>query len=422
MSIYLIIFILLVIAAAYEFFKGKTQQAIFWGAFGLLAVFLCLRYGQGSDYFGYNINYNLTPSLYQWKLLLSADVHGEAGWYLVNSIFRTFKIPFEVLVVLISAFELICIYRFINKHCTLKTVGLFLMYPTFFLTYAFSALRQGLVLFFFLGFLFDWYYEKKYCRYIICTLVCAFFHSSALVLLLPFASRLLPLNAKRSVLYAGCAFILGLAMQWIFPLIIPVFKTYIASNISILALLERLVTAALLFLLFHGKLEEKDSSATKTMYQLYLYALIFYLFFAWNSLISSRFTIYFKAFEIAFLCLGMTENASLSQTIGCIPALRFFKVQTKEISLKNLWKKLPRWISGIRMKYIVVAFSFLLTSWMYFKNINAYIQQGSYHSNINVWNYPYFTIFDREEIFEYRDTSYSISYLLNGWKEDVDEE
>ena len=51
MSLYLIVFVLLLAFSVYEYWKRQTQKWLYWIAFGILTVMLCLRYGQGTDYF-----------------------------------------------------------------------------------------------------------------------------------------------------------------------------------------------------------------------------------------------------------------------------------------------------------------------------------------------------------------------------------
>ena len=39
------------------------------------------------------------------------------------------------------------------------------------------------------------------------------------------------------------------------------------------------------------------------------------------------------------------------------------------------------------------------------KNINSYINQGNYYSDVNVLSYPYISIFNKDKLYEYRSKS-----------------
>ena len=41
---------------------------------------------------------------------------------------------------------------------------------------------------------------------------------------------------------------------------------------------------------------------------------------------------------------------------------------------------------------------------MTIKNISSYIDQGKYKDFVSVFNYPYITIFNKDRIWEYRNT------------------
>ena len=87
------------------------------------------------------------------------------------------------MVAVIALFQMLCIYRAIMKYSPYKLFSLLLVYPTIYLTYFFSAIRQGIVIAFFLGFMLEWIFTDKWLKYVVSCLVLATFHSSALVLL-----------------------------------------------------------------------------------------------------------------------------------------------------------------------------------------------------------------------------------------------
>jgi len=383
MSPYLIVFAGMVGFSVYEYRKGRTQDRLYWTVLFILGMMLCFRYAQGTDYYGYYVNYLLTPKIWNPVKVFTINIHGEIGWLLLCALGRGFGMPFDMLVFFISLFELCCIHRFVSRWCPLRTVALLLMYPTIYLTYAMSALRQGAVLLFFLGFLIGWFHEKKWKHYLIGTLVCMLFHSSAVVFLVLFALRWITLDGKWALILTGLSAAGGMMASWLLPKISSVFAFYATSSFSIAAIGERAVSLAVILYIFWDKLKDKKNrSILWLMLQIYLYGTIIYAFFMWNALISARFNVYFKAVEIMLFTVALLRP-------GKLPVL------------------------GIRNRDAVAVYLLLLTAVMYFKNINSYIQQGDFFEGTNVFNYPYFTIFDMDAVDAWRTIPYDFSKYLN---------
>lgn len=383
MSPYLIVFAGMVGFSVYEYRKGRTQDRLYWTVLFILGMMLCFRYAQGTDYYGYYVNYLLTPKIWNPVKVFTINIHGEIGWLLLCALGRGFGMPFDMLVFFISLFELCCIHRFVSRWCPLRTVAMLLMYPTIFLTYAMSALRQGMVLLFFLGFLIGWFHEKKWKHYLIGTFVCMLFHSSAVVFLVLFALRWITLDGKWALILTGLSAAGGMMASWLLPKISAVFAFYATSSFSIVAIGERAVSLAVILYIFWDKLKDKKNrSILWLMLQIYLYGTIIYAFFMWNALISARFNVYFKAVEVMLFTVALLRP-------GKLPVL------------------------GIRNRDAVAVYLLLLTAVMYFKNINSYIQQGDFFEGTNVFNYPYFTIFDMDAVDAWRTIPYDFSKYLN---------
>ena len=346
-------------------------------------MMLCFRYAQGTDYYGYYVNYLLTPKIWNPIKVFTIKIHGEIGWLLLCALCRAFAMPFDMLVFFISLFEMWCIHRFVSRWCPLRTVALLLIYPTIYLTYAMSALRQGMVLLFFLGFMIEWFHQKKWKHYIIGTFVCILFHSSAVVFLVLFALRWITLDGKWALLLIGLSAAGGLMASWLLPRISSVFAFYASSSFSIAAIGERAVSLTVILYIFWDKLKDRGNrNILWLMLQIYLYGVVIYAFLMWNALISARFNIFFKSVELMLFTVALLRP-------GKFPIL------------------------GLRNKDAVAAYLLLLTVVMYFKNINSYIIQGDFFAGTNVFNYPYFSIFDMDAVESWRTIPYDFSKYLN---------
>lgn len=357
MSPYLLIFLLLVGFAVWEYLRQSAQKVLYWAAFGILAAMLCLRYGQGSDYFTYWEYYLATPPLPQAQNLFDGTIHGEGGWLLLCSLCRWMGVPFAVLVGVLSAFQMVCLDRFIRKFSPLWTVTLLLAYPTLYLTYAMSALRQGLVLLFFLGFLVDWLCRKKWKAYILGMAVCLLFHASAAVFLLPLLLRRFSLSGKRTLLgmaiCGAASYLITGTLVWF----VPAFAAYAGSGPYLPAIGERLISTLVIIWAFFPQKEAEEKQ--QVLLQLYLLGSLVYCALLWNGLVASRMAVYFKTVEIALFAIACRSGTGKSKAVA--------------------------------------GYLLALTTVLYCKNILSYIHQGSYIDGTTIWNYPYLHLFDWEQ-------------------------
>ena len=68
-------------------------------------------------------------------------------------------------------------------------------------------------------------------------------------------------------------------------------------------------------------------------------------------------------------------------------------------------------IRNNRYKQILVTYLLLLTTMVYIGNINTYISEGHYRESINCINYPYISIFNKEDIWNYREPDQYFQYI-----------
>ncbi len=171
----------------------------------ILFVMLAFRYGQGTDYFGYEKWYKVATKSSLSDLYINKNAyHVEFGWLLINHFFGYMGYSFQEFIVLLSLIEIILIDRFICKYSEDKECfALLLLFPTFIFTYGFSALRQGLVMCIWAGYLLPCLQNNKLIRYVIGTIICASFHIVALFYLLFLIAKYFCVR-KRNYLYLFC--------------------------------------------------------------------------------------------------------------------------------------------------------------------------------------------------------------------------
>lgn len=381
---YVFIGLLLTIVAIIELGNGTPHKKKSFSIFILLlTVMLAIRYGQGSDYYGYYLQYiriDVSASLF-----VNSLYHGELGWYILLVIANRIGMSFELFIAIISIIMMSSIGKAIKKYSPYKTWSLLILYPTFYLTYCFSAIRQGLVMSLFLGFGLDLLIEKKYVRYYVLSVLLMLFHKSAFILLL------LPclLHFRKHNIEKCCAFAVVIGVFFGYSGILDRIASvmgvtgYFQVSISVMAILLRTILFFIIFMLHRENQRFADWNNFKAnnleniFYFIYFVGYLIYLTLAFAGTLSQRMTMPLKAVEVVLLPLLLFNLMSRSRTTG-----------TKMKYLK---------MGSFRILALAMLVIFMLNVET-IKNINSYIDQGNYYSWVNPLTYPYSTIFDKEYI------------------------
>lgn len=371
MSLYHIVFALLLFGALIEYWQRKTPKWLFYLSFAVLMAMLCLRFGQGTDYTAYRmIYYTIPPSVS--GMLAYGYAKAEIGWRLITMLFRMAGLPFEVFVFILSAAQMWLLWRFLKRYCKNKMLALFLCYHTLYLTYLFSAMRQGTVIIVFLGLMLPWLLEGKWVRYCIAAVALVTIHSVALILFVPLVVVCIRLSVEKIIACVLVGFCLGIVLS-IFDvgyLIRAIGINYAGeSDISLVALVERVASFILVSYVYYLYTDGLAPSETDTyfkIYKLYAFGILLYGLLMWSPLISSRTIFALKALEIPLIAT-------------CIDKCR-------------------------KGRSIVLLYCVLLCSVLYVKNIDSCLDQIQY-LNTTVWNYPYYSIWDKEAAIAGRATT-----------------
>lgn len=386
MSVYLIVYGILIACWIIIKFSDskKAEKLLYYFCLLILWLFLILRYGQGSDYFGYKyIFYGLNNI--QEAITNPFDRHSEIGFRLLCALFGK---RYELFVAAIGSFNMIMIHRCIKRYSDDWLLSLIIFFPTYYLTYLFSALRQSIVFSVFVGAMLECIEKnriKKY--YLICALLCTIHSVSILYALIPLILKI-KIKGGGSILYLpifalGFGFVLGIVGHSFFamiPLLGPKLAPYINSSVSWMGLVERLVSYYVAALLYLSIAAKKRSPRLQLWMVIYSIGAIFYFAFFPMPTIAARSCMLFKGVEMLLFVKLIKEKAQLKQ----FAALYFVS----------------------------------LSVFMTFKNINSYIDQGKYNESVTVFNYPYFTIFhEHEDLLLYRGTDKSYEWLAkNGYE------
>lgn len=374
MSLYVVIWLVLSLFSIRDVAAKNSDTGLkleFLGGFLLLSAMLVFRYGQGSDYFGYRYNYYKVSDVA--ITFPKYDVHGELGYQLLCNVFRVCHIPFEGLVVLLAVVQMGWMLSFYKRYQVDCPFALLLSFPTLYLTYFMSGMRQGLAIAVFLGVLFPLLENRRYLAYIVGTLLCMTFHTVSvvfLVLLIPMKTRKVSTVQILTVLawLAGCILSTQEGQSLIMALGISKLNYYLGNgaSISLVAVVERLLFTGIITWLYLKLCKiGKCSDRFRFAYSCYLMAMALYGGLLWNELVASRTTSMLRFIEIYLLIYGIQQMRRGS-------------------------------------RYLLVVILVAFETFMTVKNIQAAIDQGPYVQEVTVATYPYVSVFNSQDIYKYR--------------------
>ena len=181
--LYWSVFILLLFFSVKEVVQKRINSRMFNILWLILVLMVCMRQGQGSDYYNYELIYNHAERNINNYLNLFTE--NDFGFLFINYVAIKLGLTYKVFISLFSLLSMICLYPFFLRICNKSILALFIFYTSsFYLTYIFSAVRQGFVMAFFLGFVYHFIEKKKYFLYYFFILLLSTIHLSALVLLI----------------------------------------------------------------------------------------------------------------------------------------------------------------------------------------------------------------------------------------------
>jgi hypothetical protein len=373
MSFYFLTFLLLAAGTLCTWFRPQLEEKVYWVCWGVMTACLCFRFGQGTDYVTYHAIYETIPAAIDLSKGYICGFYPEVGWRLLSAAFKVIHAPFWVFTMVVGLMEMLLLHRYLTKCVQKKTAGLFLLYPVLFVTYMVSGLRQGLAVCIFLGVLVPLYLEKKWAKYVIGALAASSFHNVGYVWLILPAVYYLPMSMM--MVFVGLSIAGGLVLQigaveQFLAGLLPFYhvqKLLLDGTISKFAVGERMVSFLILYVLYlwYKKEHETVEQKTEILLKGYLCSVCFYMLLCGNAYYASRYGAIFKVLEGAVV-------------LALVPGKKW----------------IPR---------CAAMFFFGLTLLMGCKNLNAMIQETSWYrdSGLQIWNFPYVSVFQPEKILEY---------------------
>lgn len=351
-----------------QFFNDSMNRKIYYFLIMVLSGILTFRYGQGTDYFSYKSIFNSIIS--SKASVFSSSIHTEFGFKIIVLLFNRLRFSFEFLIGIFALLSMLLTNKAISKFvsCKYSALSLLLLFPTIYLTYYSSVIRQGLVIALFLGIMLPALLKKSYlCYYLTCFFAISIHYASILLLFVP----LISLFGRKEFIILFLSALLFLILSIIVDLWDVLYaKTgfyyFKFSELSVLGVLERLIMVFIIISLS----KDIDSLPIEIQFfiKIYFVGYCVSLALGYIPLLSHRLTAPLKAIEILL-----------------IPMLLQIHYQTNESG--TVKKGLP----------LIIIILILYCGVFVAKNINSYIVQQNY-INTNIFNYPYISIFNKNQI------------------------
>lgn len=392
--IYMISFVTVVLFAIVGYIYREIDVVLYNIESVILTLMLCLRYGQGTDYFSYEkIYYRLFPAGFE-----ITDGFKQYGplFGLIIELCKTCGMSTIFFIGLWSFFMMLMTYIGIRKMSGLKTLSILLLFPTYYLTFYYGALRQGFALSMVLCFILPSYVRKNWLRYGTFVALSSMIHySAAILLIIPIINRMK--KSKRACI------IVSLLAGLIFGLVIRCLSEYsevsqidhvgpyLQFTPSYLAVAVRILMMLIVTILY--RVYSKSSlncDSVDSMYDLYFIGFCIYISTCPIALLSHRLTAYMKISEVILIpCLVLAiDKVAVDEDTAIIGSDVW-----SEICLKS-------------KRYIVFAIMLVMIVET-IKNLNSYSNQGGYYHHIPFYNYPYVSVFNSQDIYMYRENIYN---------------
>lgn len=352
---YYIVFLILLFFSIEEILLKRKNAVAFNIMYLLMTLMVIFRYGQLSDYFNYKGIYDKEETL---------DYDRDPLYSFISISCSELGLSYEGFVLIVGIFTMGVSYPFFVKSCKQSLLSLFIFYCYSFLILPMSGIRQGiclsLMLFGYNLLVSGW---KK--MFYVLVLVGCFIHLSMIAVLL------ISLFYDKKW-YNNTIIIFVILAMTIVAMVTPdlskfmvIFEERAFGADGESKMLQIIIRASLIIPVLLFKPEYKTHGYYAKAICIIGYCL--YCALSFNTLVSSRVEYYFRT----FLCLFAS----------------YMVFSEKKINI------------GVFLMELIVMVHVII----FFKNMNSFIIQGDYNvEKVNMFNFPYISIFDEDELQKYQ--------------------
>lgn len=326
----------------------KRKKVFVWLAGITLFVIMGFRnQNVGVDTKHYLSRYH-ESAYYDWDVFKQWELwrEEELGFLLFSKILYTWKIPYQVYLMVYAFFVSVCVSKLIYKHCKNPFWGFFLHTTIGLFTMSMSGIRQSVACCI-CWLSIDYIMEKKPIRFVLLILFAATFHQSAIFFLVFYFARYVTIKKMSGWILSG----FSVACIFLRPVLVPVlsyfmpekYETYglVSDKFPINPLVVAIALLIPMFCLFFWERrkikDEKDEQFQSLCFAgSFLYAIIQTLSLSSNMI--GRMNQYFYIFNVILLGNIITdiEDRNTRYIISAfailLPGYMFFKSQSLGIS------------------------------------------------------------------------------------------
>ncbi|MFP7655879.1 EpsG family protein [Chryseobacterium proteolyticum] len=384
--IYLLVFIyLFLLSIFFDFFKVKGPRNFFYYLSMIILILIAgLRWRVGGDSLIYQDKFEtfIFP-IFQFTKIKFLEIGWEPGYLLVNSLSKSIVPEFWFFQLLQSIFINTILFRFFKRYTPYYFTAILLYGIFYYFYFNMEILREIIPICIFINWMYPALEKKDYKKYYLLNVILLFFHISTVVLLLiPFFGRF-KLNRKGFIIL-GCISIGFISIFILFPGVVSTIALTdrMASKLDIYSKysfsINGMIYLFLVFGCFPYFLVQLNKKYYKDIYfekLIYPYFFIVAIYIAYSGF--GRFINYFGPFMLVFFV----------NTIYLVMNVKKFV--------------------GIRVvSVILLLIGPLLYKYQYYSISYDYIVKGS--TKFNMY-YPYSSIFNKEDYYEYRLIIYTQS-------------
>ena len=319
--IYYLIFILLVSFSIMEIITKRTSKwLVQYQIFCLLIIlFVGLRYDVGFDFNSYRLIFENIDFSYFDKLIVYISYNQfsvvEIGYGLLNLLIKTLKLPYCVLIFLISIITLFPKFKLIKYYSPYYFLSLVVLVPTL-VSSDMGQIRQGIALSIVISSFFQIVKRRK-SRYIILILLASSFHVSSLLFLPIYWIVRCNINRIFLIIFICIAGIINYSgiMRYAIEQLAVMLPSFISFKLIAylemetyylgftITLIYRLFILYCFYYFYKNDFNDKKQSFIKYLFIIYYTGIILFLFLGALPQLGGRGSLYFKIFDVVIIPL-----------------------------------------------------------------------------------------------------------------------
>lgn len=259
----------------------------------------------------------------------------EAGYLWLNVFLKYISDNYQIIFIVTSIFIYYSFGRFILKYSSYPLLSVILFFSYGFYSFSFTAIRQGIALAILL-YSFDRILKGQFWRFLAIVFIASLFHSTAILFVIAYLSRIVKPSWKTFILFAGGGFvgtiIFSVILNYVFQLF-PMYQTYTSKSYvgdaGLANMLYIILSSLILFfsysLIKPRRYESQILPLNESLLVLVLFAVVLYIL-SLKANILDRIALYFNVFSIVLLPNALKRTSVFNRALFTLFIVVFFYI------------------------------------------------------------------------------------------------